>query len=174
MRRSSIVCASFVALALSVSSASAGLQRGGGVTIKQQQVQLQDEKTGRHSADASARACNVEGYKGATPNSGPFHFSSASKVLQGITVKGGESFTRSIPCGASLNLYEIPTKGWTLVNIACSISGGKGNFRIVGANRDPAFQPDDNEIDFDSMTPGSILHCDFRQNDSGIDIRRRH
>ena len=106
--------------------------------------------------------CTVTITKHTDPAGGTgFGFSSAFAGLQGITLSGGQSITKKVPCGPIFNVFETPTPGWTLTNIACVITGGTGNFSIVGFNANPAFQPGDNEVDFDSLTPGANLSCTF-------------
>jgi hypothetical protein len=90
-----------------------------------------------------------------------FNFSSTWGVLQGFTLNGGQSTTQQVVCGKDYNVFETAKSGWTLTNIACTVTGGTGSFKIVGANANPAFQAGDNEVDLSGLTPGTNLHCTF-------------
>ncbi len=95
------------------------------------------------------------------PGSG-FNFTSLWNGLQGITLNDTQSVTRAAGCGPIYNFLQTPKPGWTLININCVINGGTGNVRIIGANINPAYQAGDNEVRFDSLSPGSTLHCKFK------------
>ena len=115
--------------------------------------------------------CSITITKQTTPAGGTgFNFSSAWSGLQGITLNGGQSTTKQVPCGPIFNVFETPKPGWTLGNIACTVTGGTGNFKIIGANANPAFQPGDNEVNFDSLTPGANLHCTFTNSQPSCDL----
>jgi hypothetical protein len=59
-------------------------------------------------------------------------------------------------------VFETPKPGWLLNNIACNFTNGTGNFMIIGANPNPAFQPGDNEVNFSGLTPpGANLQCTY-------------
>jgi hypothetical protein len=106
--------------------------------------------------------CSITINKKTNPAGGTgFAFSSAFAGLQGISLNGGQSITKPVPCDHNLNVYEMPKPGWTLTNIVCGFTSGAGNFSIVGANANPAFQPGDNEVDFNSLTPGANVTCTF-------------
>ncbi len=106
--------------------------------------------------------CSITINKKTNPAGGTgFAFSSAFAGLQGITLNGGQSITKKVPCDQIFNVYETPKPGWTLTSIVCGFTSGAGNFSIVGANANPAFQPGDNEVDFNSLTPGANVSCTF-------------
>jgi hypothetical protein len=115
--------------------------------------------------------CSITITKQTTPAGGTgFNFTSAWSGLQGITLNAGQSTTKPVPCGPIFNVLETPKPGWTLANIACTVTGGTGNFKIIGGNANPAFQPGDNEVNFDSLTPGANLHCTFTNNQPSCDL----
>src|SRR5258707_1301507 len=90
-----------------------------------------------------------------------FNFSSAWSGLQGITLNGGLFFLMILPPPRSTLFPYTPLFRSTLANIACTITGGTGHFKIIGANANPAFQPGDREVNFDSLTPGANQICRF-------------
>jgi hypothetical protein len=112
----------------------------------------------------NTQACTITITKKTNPAGGTgFSFSSAWSGLQGITLNDGQSISKPVPCGLIFNVFETPKPGSALTNIACAFSGGTGNFKILGATTGATngFEPGDNEVNFDSLTPGGNLQCTF-------------
>ena len=122
-------------------------------------------------------SCTVTISKVTNPAGGTgFPFSSNFNGLWGITLDDGQSISVSLPifCGPIFNLFECtvvsapfcPTSippGSALTNIVCTVSGGTGNFSIIGATGaiTAGFEAGDNEVRFDSLTSGSTIQCTF-------------
>jgi len=118
-------------------------------------------------------ACTITITKKTNPAGGTgFSFSSAWSGLQGITLNDGQSISKPVGCGPIFNVFELPKPGWALTNIACTVSGGTGNFKILGATTGATngFEPGDNEVNFDSLTPGANLQCTYTNKVEGCDL----
>jgi hypothetical protein len=119
------------------------------------------------------KGCTITITKKTNPAGGTgFSFSSAWSGLQGITLNDGQSISKPVGCGPIFNVFELPKPGWALTNIACTFSGGTGNFKILGATTGATngFEPGDNEVNFDSLTPGANLQCTYTNHTSCKDV----